>query len=190
MAESASAPRHFQVLMSVAAPRLIVAASVRCGSGRLGSGHPGAAAVTSTSPAGSGLELGLLALGADPRSEASVIPLGLFWISRAAPASFETQAPRVITAAGEALKHDVRWWTWVFQLNWSQIQRGRRQCGTYGDHQQLLTRPHRRTTWERSQLQGVGNGCFQHHAPRSMRRFVPRQVMYGPMTLSATAVWA
>lgn len=64
---------------------------------------------------------GLLPYEATHRPEVAVIPAGAVWIQGSA-ATFEPEAHRVITAAGETLSYEVLVVAMGLQLNWSAIK--------------------------------------------------------------------
>ncbi|APD47150.1 NAD(P)/FAD-dependent oxidoreductase [Synechococcus sp. CS-602] len=177
MAESASSARHFQVLIvGGGSGGLIVAAQLLRARPGLDLAILEPAAVheyqSGWIPAGAGL----LALEQTHRSEASVIPAGAVWIQGSA-ASFEPQARRVITAAGEALSYDVLVVAMGLQLNWSQIKGLPEALGSYGIISNY-SRAHIATTWEAIRSFKGGTAVFSHPATPIKCGGAPQKVMY------------
>jgi sulfide:quinone oxidoreductase len=105
---------------------------------------------------------GLLPYGATHRPEAAVIPAGAVWIQGSA-ATFEPEAHRVITAAGESISYDVLVVAMGLQLNWSQIKGLPEGLGHHGIVSNY-SHAHIAATWETIRGFQGGTALFTHPA--------------------------
>jgi sulfide:quinone oxidoreductase len=119
---------------------------------------------------------GLLPYGETQRPEAAVIPAGATWIHGSA-ATFEPEAHRVITAAGESLRYDVLVVAMGLQLNWSQIKGLPEALG----HHCIVSNyshAHIAATWEAIRGFQGGTALFTHPATPIKCGGAPQKVMY------------
>ncbi|MFY8147681.1 MAG: NAD(P)/FAD-dependent oxidoreductase [Prochlorococcaceae cyanobacterium] len=178
MAEPASiCPRHHQILIVGGGARgLTRARPVLRG--------PPRPAVAVREPAGrhadpSGWILagaGLLPYGATRRPEADVIPPGATWIQGSA-ATFEPEAHRLITAAGESLSYDVLVVAMGLQLNWSAIKGLPEALGSHGIVSNY-SHAHIAATWQAIRNFQGGTAVFTHPATPIKCGGAPQKVMY------------
>lgn len=119
---------------------------------------------------------GLLPYGETHRPEAAVIPAGAVWIQGSA-ASFEPEAHRVITAAGESLGYDVLVVAMGLQLNWSAIKGLPEGLGHHGIVSNY-SHAHIAATWETIRGFQGGTALFTHPATPIKCGGAPQKVMY------------
>ena len=119
---------------------------------------------------------GLLPYGATHRPEAAVIPAGATWI-RGSAATFEPQAHRVITSAGESLSYEVLVVAMGIQLNWSAIKGLPEALGSHGIVSNY-SHPHIAATWETIRSFQGGTALFTHPATPIKCGGAPQKVMY------------
>ena len=119
---------------------------------------------------------GLLPYEATHRPEAAVIPAGAVWIQGSA-ATFEPEAQRVITTAGESLSYDVLVVAMGLQLNWSQIKGLPEVLGSHGIVSNY-SRAHIAATWAAIRGFKGGTAVFTHPATPIKCGGAPQKVMY------------
>ena len=119
---------------------------------------------------------GLLPYGETHRPEAAVIPAGAVWIQGSA-ATFEPEAHRVITAAGESISYDVLVVAMGLQLNWSAIKGLPEGLGHHGIVSNY-SHAHIAATWETIRGFQGGTALFTHPATPIKCGGAPQKVMY------------
>jgi sulfide:quinone oxidoreductase len=119
---------------------------------------------------------GLLPYGATHRPEAAVIPAGATWIQDSA-ASFEPEAQRVITAAGEGISYQVLVVAMGLQLNWNHIKGLPEGLGSHGIVS-TYSHAHIAATWNAIRGFQGGTALFTHPATPIKCGGAPQKVMY------------
>lgn len=119
---------------------------------------------------------GLLPYGATHRPEAAVIPAGATWIKDSA-ASFEPEAQRVITAAGECISYQVLVVAMGLQLNWNHIKGLPEGLGSHGIVS-TYSHAHIAATWKAIRGFQGGTALFTHPATPIKCGGAPQKVMY------------
>lgn len=119
---------------------------------------------------------GLLPYGATHRPEAAVIPPGATWIQDSA-ASFEPEAQRVITAAGEGISYQVLVVAMGLQLNWNHIKGLPEGLGSHGIVS-TYSHAHIAATWNTIRGFQGGTALFTHPATPIKCGGAPQKVMY------------
>ncbi len=123
-------------------------------------------------PAGAGL----LPIEQTHQLEAAVIPAGAVWIQDSA-ATFEPEAHRVITAAGETLSYEVLVVAMGLQLDWSRIKGLPEALGSHGIVSNY-SRSHIVATWAAIRGFQGGTALFTHPATPIKCGGAPQKVMY------------
>jgi sulfide:quinone oxidoreductase len=119
---------------------------------------------------------GLLPYGETHRPESTVIPAGAVWIQGSA-ATFEPEAHRVITAAGEAISYDLLVVAMGLQLNWSAIKGLPEGLGHHGIVSNY-SHAHIAATWNAIRGFQGGTALFTHPATPIKCGGAPQKVMY------------